>query len=76
MVEDLANQKRIRLTVEENFDGDLTVYLDKLRLNRVFVNVISNAIKYTPEGGSIRISVGIQPGRSAGNGALHLRHCR
>ena len=62
MVEDLANQKRIRLTVEENFDGDLTLYLDKLRLNRVFVNVISNAIKYTPEGGSIRISVGIQPG--------------
>ena len=31
------------------------LYADKLRLNQIWINIISNAIKYTPEGGKIQI---------------------
>ena len=33
------------------------LFADKVRLNQICVNILSNAIKYTPEGGSIRIDL-------------------
>jgi CheY-like chemotaxis protein len=32
------------------------VYGDKLKLHQIFINIVSNAVKYTPNGGKIRIS--------------------
>ena len=34
-----------------------TIYCDKLRLNQVLLNILSNSIKYTPSGGKISISI-------------------
>jgi len=33
------------------------VYCDSVRLNQVLLNILSNAVKYTPEGGTIRLSM-------------------
>ncbi len=33
------------------------VYADELRLNQVLINILSNAVKYTPEGGKISVSL-------------------
>jgi signal transduction histidine kinase len=44
-------------------DSDIgaTVAIDIRRMDRVFANLIYNAIRYTPEGGSIMITIKTQP---------------
>jgi len=47
---------RNKLTIEFTADTDIkTVYCDAEKMERVFVNLISNAMKFTPEGGRIQV---------------------
>ncbi|HEX8409023.1 MAG TPA: ATP-binding protein [Thermoanaerobaculia bacterium] len=56
MVHDAA--KRQKVTVElKKTDEPLPVFADPLRAAQIVANVIGNAIKYTPEGGHIVVSV-------------------
>lgn len=48
--------KNIRLIFEEPGVSPM-VLCDKKRLNQVFYNIFSNAVKYTPEGGTIKYCV-------------------
>lgn len=51
----LAEDKAIKLHVEVN--GAVSLVCDRARIKQVIVNLVDNAIKYTPEGGAVRVSV-------------------
>jgi signal transduction histidine kinase len=51
-----AAQERNQQIIVESLDGLPYIRADASRLQQVFFNLMSNAIKYTPDGGEIRIS--------------------
>ncbi|HWB60268.1 MAG TPA: ATP-binding protein, partial [Chthoniobacteraceae bacterium] len=58
----LAEEKKINLTCSTN--GRVSVEGDPSKLKQVVVNLLDNAIKYTPAGGEIRVSVESKEGRA------------
>ena len=56
----LAERKRI--TFKLNSDADkITVYIDKDKFDKILSNVLSNAFKFTPEGGKVEIEIEASP---------------
>ena len=49
------------------------LYADQLRLNQVYINILSNAIKYTEPGG--RVSVDLREEESEKEGCVRLVYC-
>lgn len=50
----------LKLDILNHEDGDissLTVYFDPEKMEKVLVNLLANALKYTPEAGSIQVTV-------------------
>ena len=66
IIQPTAAQKRLHFTVEEAEAAHPNVLCDKLRLNQVLLNILGNAVKFTPEGGSVRFSVSEQAGAPDG----------
>lgn len=53
--------------VEKTFDvDDIYVYADALHVNRVLMNILSNAVKFTPEGGTVTFSLLERPSEHEG----------
>ncbi len=63
LIEPLTNKKD--LSIEFHIDGKLThMYADKTRFKQIMFNLISNAIKFTPEGGKIDICASIKENKA------------
>jgi heavy metal sensor kinase len=58
----LAEDKRIKLTCTGM--AGIWVQGDRSRLKQVVVNLLDNAIKYTPEGGTVSLTVSAQDGKA------------
>jgi len=50
-----VHSKGLKYNIEDKHTVD-TVIVDKIRLNQITMNLISNAVKYTPPEGTITIS--------------------
>ena len=64
---DEAQLKQIQYLFETETDS-LLVWADKNKIEKVFMNLLSNAFKYTPENGSIKINITIP----ADSGAVNI----
>ena len=66
IVRPVAAEKGHTFTVEVKDLVHEDIVVDKLRLNRVLLNILSNAVKYTPDGGEIRLEVTESPSGKEG----------
>ncbi|MBQ7478961.1 MAG: amino acid permease [Selenomonadaceae bacterium] len=64
--------KGLTYTVDASNVRDKWVLCDTKRLNRVLLNLISNAYKFTPEGGEVRVTLS-ETGVADGRGFYELR---
>ncbi len=65
--------KRLELFIDTVDVTDENICCDKLRLNQILLNLTSNAIKFTPAGGTIAIRVTQKPAGSSGRGLYEFQ---
>ncbi len=57
----IAEEKRI--TIASHIDSPCTSEVDPIRMRQVFANLMDNALKYTPDGGTVTVTCHVEEGR-------------
>lgn len=63
-IRDAASRKNIEFTSDCSNSLDRVIIADRINLEKVFLNLLTNAVKYTPEGGSIHLDMYNEPKNS------------
>lgn len=58
-------EKHLRFSVEQDVTHPY-MYMDTLHYSQIFLNLVSNAVKYTPDGGSVTVSLREREGETPG----------
>ncbi len=61
IIGDMAKDKNITLKIKNNGLEHPYVYSDELHTNQILLNIISNAVKYTNNGGNVTVTVNERP---------------
>jgi DNA-binding response OmpR family regulator/two-component sensor histidine kinase len=59
--EDIAQSRRQTLTLKDYTNGHVNVMIDTDCFEKILLNLLSNALKYTPENGSVTVSIDLEP---------------
>ena len=70
--EPLVRQKQLTCTYHTDLMHPYVI-CDKTKVREILLNIISNAIKYTPEGGHIEVTIAETPCEQAGTGRYTFR---
>ena len=68
----MIKEKNLEFSFHINQMDKEYLYTDQLRLNQIYINILSNAIKYTEPGG--RVSVDLREDNSPESGCVRLRY--
>ena len=68
VIQNLAAEKGLSFVKEVGFSEDDFAFVDKLKIQDLLMNLLTNAVKYTPEGGTVGLSVmPVEPPRDGKN---------
>jgi len=62
MVLPMIRQKNIDFRFQKNNITQKYLYADQLRINQIFINILSNSIKYTPDNGQVYVDLSEEAG--------------
>lgn len=68
----MAKDKNIQLQFEPDLDHFLMDY-DADKLMHIVTNLVSNALKYVQEGGSVKVTTGLLPGKGSNKRIIMVR---